>query len=123
MTQVGDRVRLQRCTDQYTRLEPGEEGTVTFIDALGTVSVDWDSGSKLGLVRGEDSWIVLRPDSQESENPSERHITVLFTFVCDDEREEIERDAFDRMIGAIADTQGCDVEIHHDNLLAERSDR
>ena len=31
---VGKRVELVRCTDQYTRLAPGEEGTVTFVDAL-----------------------------------------------------------------------------------------
>lgn len=47
---VGDRVRLVRCTDEYTRLRPGELGTVSFIDDTGTVHVDWDSGSKLGLV-------------------------------------------------------------------------
>lgn len=47
---VGDRVTLIRSTDEYTRLQPGEQGTVTLVDALGTVHVDWDSGSRLGLV-------------------------------------------------------------------------
>ena len=47
---VGDRVRLVRCTDQWTKLHPGELGTVSFIDDTGTVFVDWDSGSSLGLV-------------------------------------------------------------------------
>lgn len=61
MTAVGDRVELVRCTDEYTRLQPGERGTVTFIDSLGTVSVDWDSGAKLGLVRAAgDVWVVLK---------------------------------------------------------------
>jgi hypothetical protein len=50
----GKRVRLLYCSDRYTRLAPGEEGTITFIDSLGTVHVDWDSGSKLGMVPGED---------------------------------------------------------------------
>ena len=50
MAKVGDRVRLIRCTDEYTRLTPGDEGVVTFIDDLGTVSVRWDSGSHLGMV-------------------------------------------------------------------------
>jgi Domain of unknown function (DUF4314) len=53
---VGKRVELVRCTDQYTRLTPGEKGTVTFVDALGSVSVKWDSGSSLSLIPGEDAW-------------------------------------------------------------------
>lgn len=67
MTAVGDRVRLKHCTDPYTRLTPGEQGTVTFVNASSfgvTVFVDWDSGSKLGLVAGEDAWEVLSQDSE-----------------------------------------------------------
>ena len=56
---VGKRVRLVRCTDPYTKLTPGELGTVTFVDALGSVAVDWDSGSKLSLIPGEDRWEVI----------------------------------------------------------------
>jgi hypothetical protein len=53
-------VQLVRCNDPYTRLTPGEQGTVGFIDSLGTVSVKWDSGSSLGLVREDgDAWTVL----------------------------------------------------------------
>jgi Domain of unknown function (DUF4314) len=60
VTQIGDKVELIRCNDQYTRLKPGDRGTVRFIDALGTVHIDWHSGLKLGLVREDgDSWKVL----------------------------------------------------------------
>jgi hypothetical protein len=52
----GDRVRLVHTDDPYTRLEPGEEGVVSFVDHLGTIHVDWDSGSSLGLVPGVDRW-------------------------------------------------------------------
>ena len=55
----GRRVRLIRCTDPYTKLPPGSEGTVYFVDSLGTLHVDWDCGSKLGLVPGRDSWTIL----------------------------------------------------------------
>lgn len=58
-TAVGRRVQLVRCTDPYTRLEPGEYGTVGFIDAIGTVHVKWDNGTNLGLVPGKDEWRVL----------------------------------------------------------------
>ncbi|MGE5417487.1 MAG: DUF4314 domain-containing protein [Acidobacteriota bacterium] len=50
----GTRVELVRMEDPYTRLKPGDRGTVTVIDDTGTVFVDWDSGSKLGVVSGED---------------------------------------------------------------------
>ena len=55
----GDRIRLISTTDRYTSLLHGDLGTVRRIDSLGTVHVDWDSGSKLGLVPGEDSWVIL----------------------------------------------------------------
>lgn len=59
MTAVGDRVRLEVCLDAHTRLRPGATGTVTLIDSLGTVHVDWDDGHRLGLVPGIDRWVVL----------------------------------------------------------------
>lgn len=46
----GARVRLLTCNDPYTRLERGQEGTVTHVDSLGTVHIAWDDGSTLGLV-------------------------------------------------------------------------
>jgi hypothetical protein len=52
-------VRLVRCTDPYTRLHPGDEGTIAFVDDWGTLHVSWDSGSRLGLVPGEDAWELL----------------------------------------------------------------
>lgn len=55
----GKRVRLVRCSDPYTQLAPGSEGRVNFVDSMGTLHVHWDSGSRLGLIPGEDSWEVL----------------------------------------------------------------
>ena len=60
--QKGDRVELVRCTDEHTNLRPGDLGTVTFINVSSfgtTVFVDWDSGSNLGLIAGEDAWKVV----------------------------------------------------------------
>lgn len=66
MSVVGARVRLIRCTDEYTRLTPGELGTVTFIDSMGTVFVKWDSGSSLGLVRqAGDDWELFQETEME----------------------------------------------------------
>jgi len=50
----GTRVELVRMEDPYTKLKPGDPGIVSFIDDTGTVFVDWDSGSRLGVVFGED---------------------------------------------------------------------
>ena len=40
--------------DPYSRLKPGDEGTVFHVDDMGTVHVNWDCGSRLGMVYGED---------------------------------------------------------------------
>jgi hypothetical protein len=56
----GKRVRLVHCNDRYTKIKPGTEGTVEFVDDLGTLHVKWDDGSSLGLCRDDgDSWQVL----------------------------------------------------------------
>lgn len=46
----GDRVELIRMGDDPHPLEPGARGTVTFVDALGTIHVHWDNGRTLGLL-------------------------------------------------------------------------
>lgn len=51
---IGTRVELVRMNDPYTKLKPGDRGTVTMIDSTGTIFVDWDCGSGLGVVYGED---------------------------------------------------------------------
>jgi hypothetical protein len=52
---IGCRVELVAMNDPNTELRPGNQGTVSFIDSTGTVFVDWDSGSMLGVVYGVDS--------------------------------------------------------------------
>ena len=49
------RVELVRMDDPYnTKLVPGSQGTVRAVDDIGTIHVDWDCGSFLGVVFGED---------------------------------------------------------------------
>ena len=51
----GTRVELVRMNDPYNRkLKPGDQGTVEFVDDIGTVHVNWDCGSGLGVAYGED---------------------------------------------------------------------
>jgi Domain of unknown function (DUF4314) len=61
----GQRIELIRCADPYTRLRPGARGTISFEDSVGTVHVDWDDESHLGLIPGEDTWRFLRPSESD----------------------------------------------------------
>lgn len=55
----GTRVQLIEMEDPYTKLQPGERGTVMAVDDIGTVHVQWDSGSTLGLCYGVDRFCVI----------------------------------------------------------------
>lgn len=63
---VGDIVKLVYTTDPYTTLKCGDEGTVTYIDDMGTVFVKWDNGSRLGLIPGEDQWAIIRLNKEDN---------------------------------------------------------
>lgn len=50
----GVRVSLVQMNDLHTNPQPGDEGTVMFVDDMATVHVQWDNGSTLGAAYGED---------------------------------------------------------------------
>lgn len=52
----GRRVELISTSDPYTKLVPGTKGTVVGKDNMETVHIDWDDGSCMGMVPGEDSF-------------------------------------------------------------------
>lgn len=56
MYPTGCRVELISMDDPYSSLTPGTKGIVRSVDNTGTVFVDWDNGSGLGVVYGVD-WI------------------------------------------------------------------
>jgi len=52
----GTRVELVHMDDPYNRkLVPGCRGTVVAVDSIGTIHVQWDCGSSLGVAYGVDS--------------------------------------------------------------------
>ena len=75
---IGTRVELVRMEDEYSKLKPGDRGTVTGVDDIGTIHIDWDCGSSLGVAYGEDScrkvlewykvWIVVPGTDGDAEN-------------------------------------------------------
>lgn len=56
---AGMRVKLVHMDDPQAPA-PGTEGTVQFIDDMGTIHVAWDTGCSLGLVPGVDEWKILK---------------------------------------------------------------
>ena len=56
---VGTRVMCDYMMDNYHSVPSGTMGTVAVVDDIGTVHVDWDNGSGLGLVYGSDSFHVV----------------------------------------------------------------
>jgi len=56
---VGKRVKMVYTSDAYTDVVPGDTGTVSHVDDAGTVFVNWDSGSGLGLIPGIDIFEVI----------------------------------------------------------------
>ena len=59
---VGLRVELTHMDDPYSRLTPGSKGTVMGVDDIGTIHVQWDCGSSLGVVYGVDSCRAAKED-------------------------------------------------------------
>ncbi|WP_026664849.1 DUF4314 domain-containing protein [Butyrivibrio sp. FC2001] len=50
----GTRVELVFMDDPYVKLPEGAQGTVCFVDDIGTIHVNWDCGSSLGIAYGID---------------------------------------------------------------------
>lgn len=51
---IGCRVKLLDMKDMYRKLPRGSKGTVSCVDDVGTIHVNWDCGSTLGVVYDED---------------------------------------------------------------------
>lgn len=57
----GTRVELESLYDPCrSKLRAGEQGTITSVDAYGTISVDWDCGLSLGLIYEDDVFRIIK---------------------------------------------------------------
>lgn len=54
----GLRVELLKINDDTTKLKKGDTGTITKVDDIGQIHVNWDNGSTLALIYGEDRFIA-----------------------------------------------------------------
>jgi hypothetical protein len=72
--QGGDRIALEYTADPHTRLQPGDEGTVTGYDPRhGQLSVRWDSGSTLAMLLpgGDRVRLITAGETRDTETGKE----------------------------------------------------
>ena len=62
---AGTRIKLIHMDDAHAVPE-GTEGTVRNVDDIGTIHVDWDNGSSLGLIAGVDSFVIIKDGDKEA---------------------------------------------------------
>jgi hypothetical protein len=55
----GTRIELISMEDPYCPILPGTKGTVQFVDDMGTIHMKWDDGRILGLIYGEDTFMII----------------------------------------------------------------
>ena len=54
----GTRIELDFMNDPHP-IPAGTKGTVRYVDAIGTVHINWDNGSSLGLIPNEDKFHII----------------------------------------------------------------
>lgn len=64
----GTRIELSSMNDPYVSIQSGTRGTVKFVDDIGTVFVNFDNGSSIGLVSEEDNFRRLTAEELLEEN-------------------------------------------------------
>ena len=55
----GCRVELVKMDDPYREMPPGMQGVVTGVDDSGSIHVDWQNGSSLAVIFGEDHAVKI----------------------------------------------------------------
>lgn len=68
----GTRVELIRMEDPHSKLQPGDRGTVSTVDDIGTIHCHWDCGSGLGLAYGEDQFRKLIQQELDEEQMEQK---------------------------------------------------
>jgi hypothetical protein len=56
----GERIELIEMVDDPNPIEPGTKGTISKIDSIGQIHVDWDNGRTLALLPGVDKYKIIQ---------------------------------------------------------------
>lgn len=46
--------------EDFNAVPTGTKGIIRYIDDIGTIHVDWDNGSSLGIIYGIDSFKIIK---------------------------------------------------------------
>jgi predicted RNA-binding Zn-ribbon protein involved in translation (DUF1610 family) len=63
----GMRVELIQMDDPYTKMKPGDKGTVTGVDDIGSLLINWDCGSSLSVLYGIDFCRIINENADTPE--------------------------------------------------------
>ena len=63
---VGTKVKLIRMYDLIGAVPPNTTGTISYVDDIGTIHIDWENGSTLGLNFEIDEFTILNERSNSS---------------------------------------------------------
>lgn len=55
----GTRIRMIHMEDKWP-IPPGTEGTVNFVDDIGTIHMNWENGWILGIIPNKDEFEVIK---------------------------------------------------------------
>ena len=110
---IGTRIVLIHMEDPYTKLTKGDRGTVTGIDDMGTLQMQWDAGSTLGLIPGEDRF--------EKEQPKGRAVFVRKAAGIADLKEAVRQGGKTEpyVIENQVELAPCDYEAFSNDLLSD----
>ena len=72
----GTRIELIQMGNDPRPVPPGTRGTVAYVDDMGQIGMNWDNGSSLSLIPGEDRFRVLNQEEIASERNAASFETV-----------------------------------------------
>ena len=85
----GDRIKLVSMLDDPLPIKPGTEGTVTKVqDVIGVISVDWDNGRSLNIIKGVDSFTIL--EDEPNQEPTVESVDLIKKYNISDKQLQVE---------------------------------
>jgi len=57
---AGTKIVCYNMKDPYNPIPKGTRGSVSFVDDAGTIHMNWENGSCLGLIYGVDSFGIVK---------------------------------------------------------------